>query len=384
MTHLLLASLLGFSLGPIVPPSVESTEASGEFAALPFAEWNRPLPGDPVNAVSHSERGELAFRDGKLYLGSAGGEALYALDAQSGALLHTYEANAAVQSAPVFTDEGLYFCDEGGYTFFYRYGEREAAWSHFGGAPITSAPTLGAGRLFVASVDDTVYALNATSGELIWRYDNPPALSRETELTLYGAPSPVIRGGDLLTGFSDGSLVAISIQSGAKTWSKRVGEGTYPDLIAPPVEGGNSLFAAGFDGPFVAIDPTTQAVRWSLDFGSSSESTLIASALFIGGTDGALRRVDARTGEVEWEWDSETGGTLTKPVLTAAGLISASSEGTIYLSNPEDGALLWSYEPEVRLAGFSVQPLLVGEAMYAVTNAGNLLKFRAFAVPTQE
>jgi outer membrane protein assembly factor BamB len=342
-------------------------------STAPVLKWQRPLPGGQVASATHTERGRPVALADNVYLGSAGGDALYQLHRGSGAVLHAYPAKAAVQSAASVTEEGIFFSDLAGYTYRYAHGSDEAAWEHFGGAPISATPLVYAEILVVATVDDLVYALDQDTGELQWRYQRPPDPARVSDLTLFGAPSPREYGGQVLVGFSDGALVALNADNGSLEWELSVGEGRYPDLIGAPVTDDDSVYVSGYSAPLVAVDVESHAIRWRLPFGSADAPALHNDWLYHPGTDGKLRKVYARTGELVWTWDSETTGALTTPQLTPAGVLVSSSDGGLYLVSGETGETVWTYETDHVLDGVTVAPLVVGSQVLAVTNGGNLL-----------
>jgi len=342
-------------------------------STAPVLKWERPLPGGQVSSATHTERGRPVALADNVYLGSAGGDALYQLHRGSGAVLHAYPAKAAVQSAPAVTEEALFFSDLAGYTFRYTHGSTSPEWEHFGGAPISATPLPTAEILVVATVDDLVYALDQATGTLQWRYQRPPDPARDSELTLFGAPSPRAHGGRVLVGFSDGALVALNAETGSLEWEVSIGEGRYPDLIGAPVTDDDSVYVSGYSAPFVAIDVDSNAIRWRLPFGAADAPALHNDWLYHPGTDGKLRKVYARTGELVWTWDSTTTGALTTPQLTPAGVLVSSSEGGLYLVDGESGETLWTFESDQSLDGVTVAPLVVGSQVLAVTNGGNLL-----------
>jgi outer membrane protein assembly factor BamB len=342
-------------------------------ATAPVLKWQRPLPGGRVDSATHTERGRPVALADNVYLGSAGGDALYQLHRGSGAVLHSYPAKAAVQSAASVTEEAIFFSDLAGYTYRYAHGSDSPVWEHFGGAPISATPLAYAEILVVATVDDLVYALDRATGVLQWRYQRPPDPARDSALTLFGAPSPVVHGGQVLVGFSGGALVALNADSGSLEWEIDVGEGRYPDLIGAPVTDVDSVYVSGYSAPLVAVDVESHAIRWRLPFGSADAPALHNDWLYHPGTDGKLRKVYARTGELVWTWDSETTGALTTPQLTPAGVLVSSSDGGLYLVSGVTGETLWRYEGDHSLDGVTVAPLVVGPQVLAVTNGGNLL-----------
>ena len=343
----------------------------------PVESWSRRLPGPRFPAATHTERSRPAVDGDLVYVGYASTDGLFVLDRHTGEVLRTLESEAAVQGEAVPLDDGgVLFSDSAGYTFRYD-GDGELVWSHFGGAPVTARPTMADGRVFVGSVDDVLYALDAASGDLVWRYARPEDPTRHSELTLFGAPSPVLDGDLLLAGFSDGAAVALSASSGTTQWERRVGEGTYPDLIGTPVVADGDLYVGGFSEPLVSLDLDTKSVRWRVDAGTADASLVDGDRLYHPGSDGKLRAIDRRTGATIWTWDSETSGALTTPQATGAGLMLGSSDGGLYLVDPGTGETSWELERYHLLHGITVAPVVVGDQVLALTNGGVLISLRA-------
>lgn len=361
---------------PLDPPS---GRRDGAFDAPPAFAWRVRLPGPPMNTSVHAEHTTpIPVGDDGLLIGSAAGTGLYLLARRDGALIREYPASGSVESHAAVYNDRVYFSDVGGGTWCYEL-DGTLVWHHDGNAPILVQPTLHDGLLFTTNVDDLALALDAGTGELAWRYQARPDTAREAELTLYAAPPAVIHEQEVLLGFSDGSLVALDWRTGEEQWSKRVGEDRYPDLVAEPTVHGTDLYTSGYYRPLVAIDNKTHEVRWRLDNGAADkvvvdDSTTPATA-YHPGSDGTLRAVNTLTGAVRWEWDSETTGALTAPVITEAGLVLGSSQGGVYLVDDETGDEIWRYHERRLLQGVSSQPLVDGRQLYFVSNAGWLYSF---------
>ncbi|MBT3220177.1 MAG: PQQ-like beta-propeller repeat protein, partial [Proteobacteria bacterium] len=248
------------------PPSARY---DGEFLRPPVHHWSVALPGNTLNSATHAERSSVAVADEHLLVGSAGGDGLYMLSRRDGAFVRKLPARAAVQAEAAVVDDKVYFSDTGGHTWCYKLDGTEV-WSHDSKAPILVRPTVTDGRVYVTNVDDLAVALDADSGELIWRYQAKRDVSREAELSLYDAPPAVVVGEDVLLGFSDGTLVSLEADTGDERWTRRVGEGRYPDLVGAPVPFGSDIYASGYFMPLVAIDKKTRNVRWRMDIGGAS------------------------------------------------------------------------------------------------------------------
>lgn len=362
-----------FAARPALPP----VGFDGAFNAAPVYHFRAKLPGPPINAASHAEWSDPVVVGEYLLVGSAAAQALYALSRRDGSVQRVYEADESVEARPTVVGDRVYFSDTGGNTHCYTL-DGERMWRHNGNAPILVSPTVTPdGRwIIVTNVDDLAVALRTSDGELEWQYRAKRDLTRETELSLYAAPRAVVHEDQAILGFSNGTLVAVELETGEEVWSRSVGEGRYPDIVADPVVSGTDLYTSGYFRPLVAIDLPSRNIRWRLDVGSANPIAIGdqdgVSVIYHPGTDGKLRGVSALTGAELWVWDSGTKGALTTPVDTEAGLLVASSEGVVYLVDPTDGAEVWRWKESWQLQGVSSTPVIAGRQLLFVSNAGML------------
>jgi len=351
----------------------------------PLLLWERRLPGTPPDTATRTEPAPPVVAGQHIFAGYSGANALLVFDRRDGSLAASLPTRAPVASAPLLTDTFVYVTDTAGYTSAFRRDKLDRAtpaWEHFSGAPILASPTLVDGTLYLTNVDDLVYALDAATGELRWRHAHKLEGLRAAELELFGAPGPTVADGTVYVGFSDGFLVALGASDGNQRWSSQIGEGAYPDLIAPATYVGGSVVIGGYSEPLVGLDPATRTPRWRLPIGSATPFAVEGETLWHGSPDGVLRKIDARTGAEAWAWDSGTGGSISQPVSTAQGVLVASSEGSLYLVDPATGALRWTFEPGVLLTGITARPAVDGDYVYTVSNAGVLYALRRGPAPT--
>ena len=365
----------------LTPPERPGLPLDEEIGGPPVLDWSRRLPGPKVTAATHTELVRPAVDGESIFVGSAGDSSLLRLLRSTGELLVEYPARAPLLAEAVAADGRVWFVDGAGYTFCYAIEGGEPIWSHFGGAPITARPTLTAETAYVANVDGVVFALHASTGEVRWRYQRPTDASRQSDLTLFGAPSPVVVEDELLVGFSDGAVLALDLSTGRPIWEARVGEGRYPDIIGTPRAEGDDLYVGGYSEPFVALDLRNRTPRWRIDAGTAAEPLVEEQLLFHPSTDGKLRAVRRDTGEVLWTFETGDSGALSSPQATAIGVLVSSSDEGIYLVDRETGALLWRYDPGYQLNGVTAGLTVVGRQILALTNAGTLLSFVAPAPP---
>lgn len=371
------------------PRALSPFEQGPALATNPVLLYSVVLPGAPPEGSVRAEPAAPVVDGDQIFVGVSGTSGLLVLDRRDGRLQGVLPAKAAVASAPIVTADRVWFSDGAGYTWCYPRPTGEASfrgvaavWSHFSGAPIASTPVLVDGVLYLTNVDELAYALDAATGDLKWRHAHVLDATRGASLELFGAPAPTVTSDMVYVGFSDGFLVALARADGTERWRTSVGEGTYPDLIAPAIAQEDAVIVGGFSEPLLAVDPQNRAVRWRVDAGTAAPITVEGGTLWQGGTDGVLRKIEARTGNVEWSWTAPIVGTLTQPVSTPIGVLVGSSAGSVYLVDKTSGATSWAFDPGFLLTGVTAEPAVAGDTMYVVTNAGRLYAFRGRA-PTK-
>ncbi len=215
---------------------------------------------------------------------------LYTVDAETGTLLWSFEA---------------------GYSTFF------------------CSPAVLDGVLYVVSPDGYFYALNASTGTVLWQYFG----------TAYGNTSPAIADGVVYYG-GDKTIYALNAKTGALVWSYPTGSSTRS---APAVASG-VVYAGSDDGYLYALDAKKGTLRWRAATGpiDSSSPAVVEGAVFVGGYYGTLYALDASTGANLWSF--QTSGYIEASPLVSRGLVYLlSNETNLYALNAGTGAVVWKY-----------------------------------------
>ena len=171
---------------------------------------------------------------------------------------------------------------------------------------IWSMPTLQNGKVIFASLDGNLYAIDASTGQEVWRFTGTRSLASTPviagDLVLVGGfdtklhavdintgeqrwefeaenwvwSSPVIEDDRLYFGDFDGNVYAVSLSDGSEVWSSNL---TDSPIVGSPALAGGVLVVAGQDGTIFGLDPATQAERWSpQSLGTSIAADLVAES----------------------------------------------------------------------------------------------------------
>lgn len=253
------------------------------------------------------------------------------------------------------------------------------------GMPIRTAPTIADGRLFIATIDDKLYAYTADAGKPLWTH---PATAAPT--AALGMPAPAYAQGLVIAGFSSGDLLALRAETGTLAWSDTItaaaGQNTLANIAsitALPVVQGDHVYAAGLGGLLVAIEIHAGRRIWEREVASGQTPWLAGNWLFVLSEDAEAAAINANDGQVAWVTNLPHYMNPKKqrdpiswlgPTLVSDRLIVAGSNGQLLSLSPYSGKIL--SEETVKKTAVAVSPVVASGTVYFVTNDGALRAMR--------
>ncbi len=303
----------------------ETAVSAGNVGALATV-WTAPTG----NAVVSSP----AVAGGTVYVGSDDGK-LYAFDAAGVANcsagspgtcspLWTAATGGAVRSSPavaegtvyVGSDDGKLYAFDAAGLFNCSAGPPRtcsARWVTNVGAIVRSSPVVSNGLVYVGSDDAGLYALNATTGQVVWK-------------TITGAAvrsSPAVAGGAVYVGSDDKAVYALDAATGAVRWKTTTGA----SVGSSPAVANGVVYVGSDDAGLYALNATTGQVAWKTITGASVRSSPAVSdgVVYVGSDDAKVYALDAPTGAVLWT--APTPGVVGSSPAVANGLVYVGSDG---------------------------------------------------------
>ena len=130
-----------------------------------------------------------------------------------------------------------------------------------------AAPVVNGGVMFISTPNNQVMALNAVTGDLLWRYRRPRP---KDVFVLHDTNRGVSLYGDkVFYAAAEAVLVALDARTGQEVWTKTVADNksAYYITLAPLVAGGKVMVGAsggefGVRGFVAAFDPDTGKELW--------------------------------------------------------------------------------------------------------------------------
>jgi outer membrane protein assembly factor BamB len=209
------------------------------------------------------------------------------------------------------------------------------AWKANTGGGIGSAPTVANGIVYINandinSRDGTLYALNASTGEVFW--------TRHIGSYDFGTALTVANGVVYVGGF-DHMLYALDGETGATRWTALTGDriGSSPTLA------NGVIYVGSDDGKLYAFDAATGAQRWSVPTGGAIRSSpaVANGVVYVGSDDHSLYAIKADTGTILWK--VLTGNNIHSSPAVANGVVYVGSEdGTLYAFDAATGTARWT------------------------------------------
>ncbi|RYZ94321.1 MAG: hypothetical protein EOP11_26535, partial [Proteobacteria bacterium] len=194
-------------------------------------------------------------------------------------------------------------------------------------------------RLYVATVDEALHAVDPATGKILWTYRRPAF----SGTSIRGGGNPAAIGGKIWMGFSDGALVSIDPQTGGQD-SERIFRDNlkFTDLHARVLGWKEGLIVSTYDGKLRSLRKDG-SLSWEFPAGSARNPLLADGVVYLPSSDGIVYAINADNGKELWRYSLKKGVPTSLSVVSRAGakaLLVTASEEKILLLNPSDGKLL--------------------------------------------
>ncbi len=186
---------------------------------------------------------------------------------------------------------------------------------------ICASPTVVNGIVYFGGYNAVLYALNARTGTLVWKY-------RTNSCGLYAAP--IIVNGTLyqVTGCY-GNVYAFDAATGAVKW--QVKPPTASDTGWTPAVWNGNVYVGFTNGQMCALDQNTGATKWSYQAGGAlylGGAAVDNGLLFFGAGNGTFYALNATTGALVWTEGFRRGHSKTRCRLSTTAWCTLATVAT--------------------------------------------------------
>ncbi len=266
--------------------------------------------------------------------------------------------------------------------------EVEALWTFECEDEVRGTPVVHGGKVFVGCYDNNIYALDADSGEFLWKYATEGGIAAtpivDHDGTLYVPSedrrlyaltadngrlvwtyysegpirsSPLLVEGHIFFGSDDNHLHVINAASGRRAWRVEVAG----PVRSQPLVADERVFFGSESGDFYCVDFRGE-IKWRFRAkrAVTSSPIMVEGMLYFGSMDWTLYAIEAEGG---WQvWRFRMGGpTISSPAYHEGKLFTGSADGNIYSIDARSSREAWRFETGHQVNG---SPIIFEDSLY--------------------
>jgi len=260
----------------------------------------------------------------------------------------------------------------------------EQVWKVHPAGPLRGSPTIAFNAVYVMTQDNQIAALDVTDGKLLWN-----EAASTAQAGVFGVAAPAAAQGTVIAGFSSGELVAYRYENGRTLWSDALARtsistevGSLTDIDADPIIDNGRVYALGQGGRMAAYELVTGQRIWELNLAGISTPAIAGDWIFTLTDDAELLAIARSSGKVRWmaqlrKYKKEKKRkhliSWVGPVLAGNRLWIANSEGLIACADVMDGTV----SDFMKLgSGVSLPPVVANGTLYVLDDGGAITAFR--------
>jgi outer membrane protein assembly factor BamB len=257
----------------------------------------------------------------------------------------------------------------------------EILWRHPTQSPVRAAPTFSEGRVYVLAISNHLQVLDAEKGESLWDH------AGITEYAgLLGTASPAVSKGVVIVTYSSGEIFALKSENGHQLWTETLSSTRRPDSLsalshirALPVVDENKVIVIGHNQKMAAYDLRKGERLWERSIGGTRTPAVVGGYIFMINSHNELLCLTRDYGQVVWvrKLDSDPDHPYKViwegPLVAGNKLYLVSTSGTLVALDPSSGK---TFSERQLGAPLSLAPFVAQETLYILTDHGDLMTFR--------
>jgi outer membrane protein assembly factor BamB len=303
-----------------------------------------------------------------------------------------FRTGAAIVSSPAISAGTVYFGSNDHNFYALDESSGRLRWKFATQGRVASSAAVAAGRVYFGSYDGIFYALDAANGALQWKFTTggerrfsarhlhgaDPAAEVMPDPFDFFLSSPTVAGGLVYFGSGDGSVYALDAGSGALRWKFHTGNVVH----ASPAVANGTVYVGSWDSYFYALDAASGKQRWRFKTGEDaainnqvgiqSSAVVADGVVYFGCRDSNLYALDAASGERLWSYPTKGSWVISSPSVRDGIVYFATSDTALVLAaDARTGAPLFSLS--FNKWPFFSSPALAGNMLYIGSHAGKLI-----------
>jgi eukaryotic-like serine/threonine-protein kinase len=265
-------------------------------------------------------------------------------------------------------------------------------WKFEAKSRIASSPAVANGLVYFGAYDGNFYAVNAATGQLNWKFKtggerryagthlhgSQPAAETMPDPFDFYLSSPVVWNGEVFFGSGDGNIYALDAASGGLKWKFKTGDVVH----ASPAIADGTLFVGSWDSYFYALDTATGKEKWRFKTGEDpdihnqvgiqSSAAVVDGVVYFGCRDSNFYALDAATGQKKWTFSNHGSWVISSPAVRDGKVYFGTSDsGLFHVLDAKSGSPIFS----LKFQGWPMfsSPAIAGNTLYIGSHMGKLI-----------
>ena len=261
-----------------------------------------------------------------------------------------FPTGGRIVSSPAVADGVIYFGSDDGNVYAVDAATGRQIWKRATKGPVSSSPAVVDGVVYVQSYDGKFYAIDAKTGDLKWKFASsgerrfeakglhgmqPKNQTIADPFDVY-LSSPLVVQGSVYFGCGDGNVYALDAVTGDLKWKFQTGDVVH----ASPALANGILYIGSWDSFLYAIEAATGKEKWRFQGGEDpmmhnqvgfqSSAAVVDGVVYVGCRDSHLYAVDAATGQEKWKFNNEGSWVISSPAVAQGRVYFATSDSSLY------------------------------------------------------
>ncbi len=266
-------------------------------------------------------------------------------------------------------------------------------WKFRTDSAVAGTAAVADGLVYFGSFDGRFYAVDAANGQLKWRFETAgerrfshkylhglqPAGEVMADPWDFWLSSPAVWNGMVFFGSGDGNIYALDAVSGSLKWRFPTGDVVH----SSPAIANGVLYAGSWDGLLYALEAGTGKLLWRMQAGTDPQTgnqqgfqaspAVVDGMVYTGCRDANVYAVDAKTGKQKWAYPNNGSWVITSPAVHQGVVYFGTSDsGLFHGLDAKSGGRLFTSDSKFPV--FS-SPAVANGAVYFGTFEGKLYAY---------
>jgi len=309
---------------------------------------------------------------------------------QFGGVKWQFKTGGPIVASPAIADGVVYIpsMDTNLYAIDQETGKEK--WRYKSRMPIASSPAVSGGLLYFVSSIGALGAIDIATGKIKWVLPTEYERKFEAKnLHGYPSPaqtipdawdiftsSPAVANGKVFFGSGDGGVYAADAQTGVLQWKFSTNDVVH----ASPAVVGNTVYIGSWDSYLYALDADTGAVKWSFKTGEDptihnqvgfqSSPAVVDGTVYVGCRDAHVYAVDAATGHKKWDYPTSKSWVIGTPAVRDGVVYVGTSDSSRFMAlDAKTGRLRFNFDAKAYMFSSAA---LAGDIAYVGDHNGRL------------